>query len=1504
MKMTIKWRQKYKNRETMKLPQTQPPSPSSLPLLTLTQRPNRLQATEFLPNSNDERGKLGSAPPKVTTIWTTPIPTPAASSPFTAVSGSVPINSKALSHSCKTNHHSADSCNNFNNSLQVGGNSGGVGCHETKMWLMTDESGSQRQQQQCCDDIFKKSTTEMHRPDTYASQSSMLNNHFLDVKVRELQQHQPHELFQELPLRQCGPANIAHSGGKAITIQWRHSVKYSTNRNSSSSSSSCDKNPNTNRAKAVKDRSSSHLTTTSSPKTQIRTTTQTSAPSAITTTIDTKLTSLHADATKPLAFQEAVTRPNVTNSGGGLAASTTQMKFQDILASTIKQCCRHQVSAICVTLICLFAFATTATTSTILNASSSSAAATSSSSSLPVQNSMSGAMHDNISYPLSSGPVTAAVLSSVASASSSSSSSSAANEHDSQTIKSLPMLASTIPQCSLSQFSCSNGRCVPLSKYCNNANDCGDGSDEPRFCSRCNRTYYGDTGLTYSLELHRPKQDRLPYICQLTFTAAGGQHGDVVQVTLDSFTIGRFTSYTQDGCPDGYMQIAESARTPIGGMWCGTSWGPVLFYSESRSLIFTIKLNKLARDQSGYNFDFRIRYKMLSRDNSVTRYGGIKVEDLQQWHNRSSFLQQQNSLEDFTNSSGAHSDRYGQDFSLFSAYANNKTFMNSLNTEMAKDEQNYTEPKYYLGDLIPGTYCSRIFSDCDKKTCRLQSPNYPGIYPRNLTCYFAVRQHDVPHGKHALILVKQPKGNLVWISTQDTSSSTKSAPSTNEKDKKFEPRLKTWSDCDKIQDYVTVYDGYTTRDPIMLKFCGGGQAVPQAVSSGPELLVEFTTSPYGTFTGSSSQVLPLYGFQLEVEVIFVDIQSPTYSKNKKPCEFWIRGAGRGVLENPKHSLAPNTTCLYHLQGVGIFKTFDHLSLSRRTNAQGLHSPPSRFKVWISMLKFNLDPEFGQMDETSVGAIGVLQTQEDCSGMLRIWDGAMREPPVCKDLNCITETNLVHPSLQQYAQNTTNVIARYCRGTVPRTCDRANINETYARPCTVSESYVSSGDSITLELKNTESTVLRPLEFKLKYEFIDLHQDGIPMGGGELDCNRKFVSSMMDRKDPAIFRSVPNIFLFGRGGTRNLKCIYKFEGMRGERVRIKLRKVTTMNRHCMSRVDEDINRSFCYGDTSVKVEIFERPYHDTILLPRGCLCNSSNTSHLPVEYTSTSRDVEVHFTAYNMTTLDDPDALNFEGMFEFVKGPTNCKDGRRKFGPSGTIDMTFGDMECRTRPWLIEPSNGNKFLYVRLKAIFLRKYNPRKAANTSIAVTSSYRCETNARAVLTTSEGLTITACPLSPDSKAYEFVEIFSAGWNERPNFAIANRSKAISVEFLRPENGDFSFNWMELIPGPTLSIAEDCQFKCTELNACVNASVWCDGIQHCPSGDDETFLQCSAIMKLPTEILATLCLIIVLFCCAFAAFAYKKIKRKFRGSSVLQTRLKSLSSMDTAVLDEKEVIC
>jgi hypothetical protein len=35
------------------------------------------------------------------------------------------------------------------------------------------------------------------------------------------------------------------------------------------------------------------------------------------------------------------------------------------------------------------------------------------------------------------------------------------------------------------------------------------------------------------MELHRPKEEKTPFVCQLTFTAAGGMHGDIVQVKVN-----------------------------------------------------------------------------------------------------------------------------------------------------------------------------------------------------------------------------------------------------------------------------------------------------------------------------------------------------------------------------------------------------------------------------------------------------------------------------------------------------------------------------------------------------------------------------------------------------------------------------------------------------------------------------------------------------------------------------------------------------------------------------------------------------------------------------------------------------------------------------------------------------------------------------------------------------------------------------------------------------------
>lgn len=39
-------------------------------------------------------------------------------------------------------------------------------------------------------------------------------------------------------------------------------------------------------------------------------------------------------------------------------------------------------------------------------------------------------------------------------------------------------------KCSISEFKCDNNKCINTNEYCNQVNDCGDNSDEPRHCTR------------------------------------------------------------------------------------------------------------------------------------------------------------------------------------------------------------------------------------------------------------------------------------------------------------------------------------------------------------------------------------------------------------------------------------------------------------------------------------------------------------------------------------------------------------------------------------------------------------------------------------------------------------------------------------------------------------------------------------------------------------------------------------------------------------------------------------------------------------------------------------------------------------------------------------------------------------------------------------------------------------------------------------------------------------
>lgn len=51
------------------------------------------------------------------------------------------------------------------------------------------------------------------------------------------------------------------------------------------------------------------------------------------------------------------------------------------------------------------------------------------------------------------------------------------------------------------------------------------------YIAACNRTYYGEVGNSYRLSVKKLQKER-PFLCHLSFTASGQEHGDYVEVSI------------------------------------------------------------------------------------------------------------------------------------------------------------------------------------------------------------------------------------------------------------------------------------------------------------------------------------------------------------------------------------------------------------------------------------------------------------------------------------------------------------------------------------------------------------------------------------------------------------------------------------------------------------------------------------------------------------------------------------------------------------------------------------------------------------------------------------------------------------------------------------------------------------------------------------------------------------------------------------------------------------
>ena len=64
-----------------------------------------------------------------------------------------------------------------------------------------------------------------------------------------------------------------------------------------------------------------------------------------------------------------------------------------------------------------------------------------------------------------------------------------------------------------------------------------------------------------------------------------------------------------------------------------------------------------------------------------------------------------------------------------------------------------------------------------------------------------------------------------------------------------------------------------------------------------------------------------------------------------------------------------------------------------------------------------------------------------------------------------------PTVNSRLASNTTLLGQDCRDKVPRSCDHAILQNT-SRPCSLGESFISSGGSLTIELLMTETNVLR------------------------------------------------------------------------------------------------------------------------------------------------------------------------------------------------------------------------------------------------------------------------------------------------------------------------------------------------------------------------------------------------------------------------------------------------
>ncbi|XP_068223139.1 uncharacterized protein [Palaemon carinicauda] len=877
------------------------------------------------------------------------------------------------------------------------------------------------------------------------------------------------------------------------------------------------------------------------------------------------------------------------------------------------------------------------------------------------------------------------------------------------------MTAEVTSACDISEYACDDGGCVTLSHYCDGVAHCSDYSDEPPGCTVCNRTYYGYVDHTYQLEVPAPPASRagpppVPshplyvletskaegFKCILTFVAIGRDHGDIVQITFQKFHVGHYNVAAADGAGIGGCDGDYVGIEETKLPRRGGRWcgeGSGLNVYYSESDSVAVTLHAASTTQGEY-FDNPLKFKI-----------------------RYKFLRRERALV-----------RYGRGGF-----------------------------EKYRGEPVQNSVCSRMFQGCRSRQCRLQSPNFPGLYPRNVTCYYLVKA--LPPTSPDIIPVvslSQENDRLIQVGRQGHGG--RVSP---------ESRLRQDVECRSPDDYLLVYDGGSMKSPLLAKICGTA-TIPNITSSGPEMLVVFVTATSGMMNHLPNLVT---GFEIEANILYMK-QSPG-NTNGLHCKHTLKSFGltSGAVLSPVFAVPANSSCSYHFVG-------------RRNEV-----------VWIYFTKYY-----------RAGKRNAMINYLPCENRLAIYDG---------DSPLNSQTGNPH------------LMGEYCEEQQPPICVRSRQKGTISRPCSTKESFLSTGPSLFLTQEFSYGTSLLPLEYEIHYEFVNVFQE---QKEPESDCDRIFTSK---RETKGHFGSPKNIFLYGRGGKSSLFCKYIFKPISGEAIKLKITNVVFRSNMCKTIHNFQTNLYECIArlSGSAVLEAWEEPWKHT-RLPLGCVCNGGVS---PATFVSHTSYVQLDFMIKDMSWSQDFNDFYFDAEYEFVK-TEKCPEKRVVNGSTGIV-LIQSDLHhnaCYEYPWRIN-AREHTHLYLNIPGYHA----------------SSQRCSTQNRLVIYGSH----SSQPLKsvcPEENVVDSVEMFSSGWSSQIDM-IEPRPESFIIRYLAREPGMYQLTWLEVRREPRPSALESlksvdgrgkgtvasCPHLCPELDACINPELWCDGMEHCPSGADELHTAC-----------------------------------------------------------------